>query len=716
MKKIICLALALLLAIGLNIFAFAEDADPVITFKDPVFEDAVLNALDRKEGSIRLSEIQSITELDLSKRANIRIKNGDASTWIRDFSDLKYFTSLEVLYGIGGVNIESGSIDVSNCPHLKFLLVNEIGLKELDVSHNPELEYLNCKSNSISTIDLSNNPNLEHLDVSNMATIIPPDNPFSVGQLEYTIKSIDVSNCPKLKYLNIEGGKISELDLSHNPELEYLNCWGNLLETLDTSKCTKLKYLDASYNGYSIPSDSEYFVPPKRMNTLKSLDISGNTELEDLRLINSDITEIDTSASKKLKRLVIVNAPLTEIDVSENTALETLYVEKTNVGVLDISHNPGINDFNCAYNMLEKLDLSNNPKLGGTIWCGQNPLKELILGDLPSVIMLACEDTGLTSLDLSGMTGLQHLICSNCKLSSLDLSANAELIRLECESNKLTSLDVSKNTELERLVAENNKLTSIDLSANAKLKMLYLASNMLTGLDLTANSKLEIVRVRYNYIPSEVDVLGWNRWTGEKWYGNYFDPQKTADEFDDVSPDKWYSDAVSEASARGIVSGTGNGNFSPSIDITRAMFATILASYDGAKIDNSKSSFKDVPVNEWYTGAIRWANAKGIMNGKGSGIFDPDAPITREEMMTVLCRYAEYKNVYLDTVKTSLFADDGSISSWAYDFVMTMKAKGIIDGKGGNVFAPKDATTRAEAAQILVNYLGVIEDDPLLQA
>ena len=143
--------------------------------------------------------------------------------------------------------------------------------------------------------------------------------------------------------------------------------------------------------------------------------------------------------------------------------------------------------------------------------------------------------------------------------------------------------------------------------------------------------------------------------------------------------------------------------------MTRAMFAMILARYDGAELDNSVSGFVDVEAGQWYTGAVGWADAVGIMNGKGDGIFDPEAPITREEMMTVLAGYAEYKGVGLESISAVIFDDDGEISAWAKEPVMTMKSNGVVVGKGGNCFAPKDDTTRAEAAQILVNYIDLIE-------
>ena len=114
--------------------------------------------------------------------------------------------------------------------------------------------------------------------------------------------------------------------------------------------------------------------------------------------------------------------------------------------------------------------------------------------------------------------------------------------------------------------------------------------------------------------------------------------------FVDVNAADWFCEAVRYVYARGMMGGTGTNTFSPGGTTTRAMIVTILHRLEGTPAAAS-SAFTDVPAGQYYAQAVGWASSVGVVNGYGDGTFQPDAPITREQMAAILCRYAQYKGV-----------------------------------------------------------------------
>ena len=175
-------------------------------------------------------------------------------------------------------------------------------------------------------------------------------------------------------------------------------------------------------------------------------------------------------------------------------------------------------------------------------------------------------------------------------------------------------------------------------------------------------------------------------------------------EFSDVSEKAWYYDAVQYASQNGLMNGVGNGKFDPEGSMTRAMLVTVLWRYEGEPAEG-ENTFTDVPNGTWYTDAVAWAAEKGIVGGVGNGNFDPEGSITREQMATILFRYAQKKNI--DTSKRgelSGFADSGKVSSWAKDAVQWTVAEKIINGSDGKLL-PQGNATRAQVSAILMRFL-----------
>jgi hypothetical protein len=116
------------------------------------------------------------------------------------------------------------------------------------------------------------------------------------------------------------------------------------------------------------------------------------------------------------------------------------------------------------------------------------------------------------------------------------------------------------------------------------------------------------------------------------------------------------------------------------------------------------AAFTDVPADTWYTEAVAWAVSEGIIYGVGGGRFEPDRAITRQEMTTILYRYANAIGGLPEDEGGegySVFADADAVSDWARDSATWAADTGIVTGKPGNIFDPRGVTTRAETAALL---------------
>lgn len=172
--------------------------------------------------------------------------------------------------------------------------------------------------------------------------------------------------------------------------------------------------------------------------------------------------------------------------------------------------------------------------------------------------------------------------------------------------------------------------------------------------------------------------------------------------FTDFTSDDWYFNAIDQAVGYGIFRGNGDNTFSPQKEITRGQFVQALANLDGVDLDlySNTSRFDDVPLGSTFAKAIAWAAETGIVKGYTDSFFKPEKKITREQMCVILSNYAGF-NPVKDPIR---FSDDSKISSWAKDAVYACRDNGIINGIGGNQFAPKGNATRAHACVITVNY------------
>ncbi len=175
--------------------------------------------------------------------------------------------------------------------------------------------------------------------------------------------------------------------------------------------------------------------------------------------------------------------------------------------------------------------------------------------------------------------------------------------------------------------------------------------------------------------------------------------------FDDVTEKDWYYNAVKYVSQKGLMSGTGDTNFDPNKNMSRAMLVTVLYRMAGQPVVSGTNQFKDVQEGQYYTDAVKWASANGIVSGYGNGRFGTNDNVTREQMATILYHYAENKGYDISkTANLKAIADASDISSWAKTAVSWASAEGLIKGASNTKIMPCDNTTRAQVAMILMRF------------
>ena len=175
--------------------------------------------------------------------------------------------------------------------------------------------------------------------------------------------------------------------------------------------------------------------------------------------------------------------------------------------------------------------------------------------------------------------------------------------------------------------------------------------------------------------------------------------------FTDVTEGDWFYDAVRYAYETGLMDGVGDNLFAPNSETTRAQLVTILYRLAGEPEVSGTSGFTDVEADTWYTDAVVWAAENGIVNGVSETEFAPGKDITREQLATILFRYAEAKGYDVSArADLSAYTDADQIQSYAAESVAWAVAEGLIQGFEDNTLRPAGNATRAQIATILMRF------------
>ena len=183
--------------------------------------------------------------------------------------------------------------------------------------------------------------------------------------------------------------------------------------------------------------------------------------------------------------------------------------------------------------------------------------------------------------------------------------------------------------------------------------------------------------------------------------------------FDDLEDGAWYMDYVAAAYELGLMQGYDESTFGPDDSLTRAQMVQVLANLSQVDLTayaGKNGGFTDVPATSWFAPAIAWASELGLVNGRGDGTFDPDEPISRQHLCSIMARYLRLFDLEPDAT-IAPFDDDAEMDDTSREDVYYCAAMGLVNGMGENSFAPKAEATRAQLAKILVGMYALVGDN-----
>ena len=315
----------------------------------------------------------------------------------------------------------------------------------------------------------------------------------------------------------------------------------------------------------------------------------------------------------------------------------------------------------------------------------------------------------ITELDLTMMKNLRDITVRSCsELKSIDVRGleKLELLLSDCNFG-LMDLKLSSSSNLIGVLCTNSQLSELDLSGCSALEVLHIEDNNLRTLDITPCPKLHTLTCTGNLFEDTSAIIGYegrDLWDGSIELDFYPQKSESSDELplQDVAETDWFYDGVRYAFESGLMKGVSDDRFAPQEEVSRAMIATVLHRLAGTQKAEGSNPFPDVEAGQWYSDAVIWAADEKIIEGYSSGSFGTNDPVTREQLVTMLWRYQGKPAGEAGALKA--FADAAGISAWAEDAFAWAVDAGVIQGKTGGILDPQGTITRAEVAQILMNY------------
>ncbi len=180
-----------------------------------------------------------------------------------------------------------------------------------------------------------------------------------------------------------------------------------------------------------------------------------------------------------------------------------------------------------------------------------------------------------------------------------------------------------------------------------------------------------------------------------------------SEKYVDVPEDHWAASDIEKVVKAGIFKGTSENTFEPDLKVDRAQFVTLIYRMAGEPEVEGVSDFTDVSADSWYAAAVKWCADNGIVLGVGEGRFAPDWEITREQMFTLLYRYAQFAGMESKGEDDLAdFSDVDAVSDWAMEATRWSVGNEYVKGSNG-ALRPTAESVRAEAATVICRFLGL---------
>ena len=663
--------------------------------------------------------------------------------------DVSKNTKLEILSAAHG---KLTSLDVSNNRKLVELFVYNNQLTALDVRSNYMLKTLYCYENQITALDLSSNVSLEDLSVN--------DNPITELDLRaqsnlqklscsaMKLKKLDVSRCPKLRRLYCNDNQIETLDLRSNKKLETLYCQNNRLSWLNLSSNTALdpRYVDCSGNVYDIKVDEnlQYKVYPDLpcygategtyFTAARASDWTGGTVSkvdgwDVLTLDNRDVKEVtykyDTGNAKigKVAFTLKTEVPAKYITISfdPNGGTGTMKPMRVKAGV-------GYTLPECTFTPPEGKEFAGWLAVNGNVY----PAGHDVFSTYDQSLKATWKDKEVTEVTITfepnGGTGTMQPM----KVKSGEKFELPECTFTPPEGKEFAGwLAVNGNV----YPAGHDVFSTYDQSLKATWKdkevtevTITFEPNGGTGtmqpMKVKSGEKFELPECTFTP-PEGKEFAGWLAVNGNVYpAGNVatFSIDQTlkatwkdkaevdvTEMFTDVTKN-WAYPGIQYCVTHGIMGGMGDGTFAPTGTTTRAQIVQILYNLEGTPAVSGTTPFTDLTAN-WYKPAILWAYQNNVVAGTSPTTFDPDQPVTREQIAVILTQYM-FHVLKMERTWTpadlSTFPDGAQVSSWAKEAMQDAVALGLINGTkapDGKVYLdPQGSAARRQVATILMNF------------
>ena len=699
-------------------------------------------------------ELKKTLNLEQNSRVEKLNCSGNQLTglWFHKGSSLKYLNC--------SVN-EFTALNLSKNPELTELYCSNNKLTSLDLSANTKLQQINASSNKLTALDVRHLSELTHLYLwsnSDLRSIDVSKNTklefLSVSHCKLT--SLNVSNNRKLVELFVYNNQLTALDVRSNYLLKTLDCYENQLTALDLSYNGALEYLGVSEN----PIAELNLHPLSNLKTLycqkmqlKKLDVDRCPKLQLLHCYDNQIETLDLRSNKKLQALQCQNNRLSWLDLSSNTALDPAKVDCSG-NVYDIKV-----DENLQYRVYPDLPCYGATEgtyftaarasdwTGGTVskvdgWdvltLDNRDVKEVTykydtgnakIGKVAFTLKTEVPAKYITiSFDPNGGTGT---------MKPMRVKAGVGYTLPECtftppEGKEFAGwLAVNGNV----YPAGHDVYSTYDQSLKATWKDKKVAEvtisfdpNGGTGTmqPMTVKSGENFTLPECTFTPPEgKEFAGWLAANGTVYPAGDIAFSTTdsvlkatwkdkaevdvTQMFTDVTKN-WAYPGIQYCVTHGIMGGMGDGTFAPTGTTTRAQIVQILYNLEGTPAVSGTTPFTDLTAN-WYKPAILWAYQNNVVAGTSPTTFDPERPVTREQIAVILTQYM-FHVLKMERTWTpadlSKFPDGANVSSWAKEAMQDAVALGLINGtkaSDGLVYLdPQGSAARQQVATILMNF------------
>ena len=661
--------------------------------------------------------------------------------------DVSKNTKLEILSACHG---KLTSLNVKNNRKLVELYVYNNQLTALDVSSNYLLKKLSCYENQITALDLSYNGALESLSVNDNPitelNLHPLSNLQQLSCSKMKLTKLDVDRCPKLRRLYCNDNQIETLDLRSNKKLETLYCQNNRLSWLDLSSNTALdpRYVDCSGNVYDIKVDKnlQYRVYPDlpcygategtyftaaRASGWTGGTVSKVDGWDVLTLDNRDVKEVtykyDTGNARigKVAFTLKTEVPAKYITISFDPNGGTGTMKPMRVKADENYTLP-----ECTFTPPEGREFAGWLAVNGKVY----PAGTKVISSYDQSFKATWKDKEkiTISFDPNGGTGTMQPMkvksgekfkLPECTFTPPEGKEFAGWLAVNGKVYPAGDIVSSVGSSVLKATWKDTGAAEVTISFNPNG-----GTGSMQPMKVKSGENFTLPECTYTP-PEGKEFAGWLAVNGNVYpAGNVatFSIDQTlkatwkdkaevdvTEMFTDVTKN-WAYPGIQYCVTHGIMGGMGDGTFAPTGTTTRAQIVQILYNLEGTPAVSGTTPFTDLTAN-WYKPAILWAYQNNVVAGKSPTTFDPEGPVTREQIAVILTQYMFHvlkMNRTWTPADLSTFPDGAQVSGWAKEAMQDAVALGLINGTkapDGKVYLdPQGSAARQQVATILMNF------------